>query len=300
MEAPLHAPIFDVQRFSIHDGPGIRTTVFFKGCNLECSWCQNPESQDVAPILSFYETRCEEHFACADICPHSAIIKGEFRIDYERCTLCQKCIDACPNSALQLIGQPMTPKQLFEQILADLPYYQSSGGGVTFSGGEPTLYPAFIDEVVDLCNEHGIHTNLETCGTFSKKRWAKILPKLDMIYFDLKLMDSILHKSETGLGNERILENAQYLVTKGYPVEFRLPLVPGITDNLENLKETAEYLTLLGQDKLHLLGYHRMGESKIDIIGGKQKKLKLESYSDDQLAEITNWFEQQGFVVVGT
>ena len=290
----LTAPVFDVQRFSIHDGPGIRTTVFFKGCNLRCDWCQNPESQNVTPLLSFYENRCETCLACADVCPDDAIRQAGYRVDHERCTICLKCIDACPHEALQLIGEELGPEDLFEQLLADEAYFESSGGGITFSGGEPTLYPDFISKMLDLCERRGIHTTLETCGTFSQKRWVAILPKLDLIYFDLKVMDDARHKQATGLGNRRILENARFLAVNKYPVEFRLPLVPGYTDDFENLEAVAAFLETLGRHELHLLGYHRMGEAKIDIIHGNQKKLGLESYSKEKLAEIGNWFEQKG------
>ncbi len=294
---PPSAPIFDVQRFSIHDGPGIRTTVFFKGCNLKCLWCQNPESQSVSPLVSFYETRCKECFSCADICPSDAIIKDGFRVDHQRCTLCIQCVDACPSGALQLIGEKLDPEQLFEQLLADQAYYESSGGGVTFSGGEPTLYPKFVNQVLELCNKHSIHTTLETCGTFSQSRWAAILPKLQLIYFDLKIINDSRHKQATGRGNSRILENAKYLVDMAYPVEFRLTLVPGYTDGLENLQEIACFLKRIGQSKIHLLGYHRMGEAKIDIIRGRQKKLGLEGYSPDKLAKIAKWFERQNITI---
>ncbi len=298
MNASLNVPIFDVQRFSIHDGPGIRTTIFFKGCNLKCVWCQNPESQEVLPVISFYKNRCQESFSCADVCSEGAIIKDGFRIDYECCTRCLQCVDACPNDALKLIGKPLGPEGLFDQIIADLAYYESSGGGVTFSGGEPTLYPAFMDKILNLCNARGIHTTLETCGTFAQKRWVPILPKIQLIYFDLKIMDDIHHKLATGMGNHRILGNARYLVAKGYPVEFRLPLVPGYTDDLKNLEATTRFLKQLGQDKIHLLGYHRMGETKIDVIQAKQRKLGLENYTNEKLEEITHWFEQKGITVL--
>jgi pyruvate formate lyase activating enzyme len=298
VEAPLRAPVFDVQRFSIHDGPGIRTTVFFKGCNLECAWCQNPESQDVVPVVAFYQNRCKLDFSCAAVCPQNAIRKGCFRIDYERCTRCLRCIEACPNGALKLIGEQMETGQLFSQILADEAYYKDSGGGVTFSGGEPSLYPAFMDAMLDLCQARGIHTTMETCGTFSQKRWADILPKLDLIYFDLKIMDEAAHKAAAGVGNQHILDNARFLVAKGYPVEFRLPLVEGYTDAPDNLAQLAVFLEELGQTKLHLLGYHKMGESKIDIIQGSQIKLGLENYPDEKREEIAQVFEQNHIAIL--
>lgn len=292
--SPLSAPIFDIQRFSIHDGPGIRSLVFFKGCNLECAWCQNPESQQVAPLISFYENRCTQGFQCASVCPEDAIIRDGYRVDHDRCSLCFDCVTACPNGALKLIGEYLTPEQLFERLLSDHAYYKSSGGGVTFSGGEPTLYPDFMNAVLDLCNGRGIHTAIETCGSFSQTRWQAILPKLQLIYFDLKIMDDEDHRQATGLGNARILDNARYLVENNYPVEFRVALVPGYTDDNKNLSAIASFIKEVGKSEIHLLAYHNMGETKIEIIKGSQKKLGLRGYSDEQLNKVALWFEQQG------
>ncbi len=293
---PLSAPVFDVQRFSIHDGPGIRSLVFFKGCNLQCAWCQNPESQQVAPLISFYEARCSQGFQCDSVCTQQAISRNQYRIDHQRCTLCLACIEACPSGALKLVGEYLNPQQLIERLLADQAYYDSSGGGVTFSGGEPTLHPKFMNAVLDLCNEHGLHTAMETCGTFSLVRWQPILPKLQLIYFDLKIIDGARHKKATGLDNKRILENARYLVGHDYPVEFRLALVAGFTDDADNLKAVAGFIKEMGKNEIHLLAYHNMGESKIDIIRGTQKKLGLQNYAAEQLAKIAKWFGQKGIL----
>ncbi|MDP6174691.1 MAG: glycyl-radical enzyme activating protein [Rhodospirillales bacterium] len=268
---PPAAVIFDVQRFSIHDGPGIRSLVFFKGCNLHCPWCQNPESQDVAPLISFYRSSCREEFRCAAVCAEGAILRQGYRVDHRRCTLCLDCVEACAGGALKPIGEYLEPQQLFQRLLADRAYYQSSGGGVTFSGGEPTLYPEFVEAVLELCQEHGIDAALETCGAFSLGRWQEILRRLQVIYFDLKIIDDQAHKQATGLGNERILENARFLVEHGYPVEFRLALVAGFTDAAANLEAIAGFVRELGHDEIHLLAYHRMGEAKIAIIRGPRK-----------------------------
>lgn len=295
----LTAPIFDIQRFSIHDGPGIRTLVFFKGCNLHCAWCQNPESQDVQPLVAFYEDRCSQSFDCLKACPQDAINRDGFRINYAKCDNCLACIEACAHDALRPIGEHMTPDQLFTSLLSDLPYYRSSGGGVTFSGGEPTLYPKFVDRVLDLCDDRNIHTAMETCGTYSHERWLPILPKLDLIYFDLKIVDSKRHKEATGRDNQQILANARQLVETGLPVEFRVPLVEGYTDDQENLHNIADILTALGQKRLHLLSYHNMGETKIDIINGSQNKLGLKTYDADRFGEIKAWFTDRNFEICG-
>jgi len=299
MEKQVEAPIFEIQRFSIHDGPGIRTLVFFKGCHLSCKWCQNPESQAMEPVVAFYENRCKESFDCQVVCPEDAIINGRFRINYDKCTACGKCVEACAYQALKLIGDRMTPEGLLAKILLDLPYYQQSGGGVTFSGGEPTLHTDFLDQTLTLCQTEGIHTVLETCGTFSFSVWEPILRKLDLIYFDLKIIDSEDHKRATSVPNTAVLKNAKKLVTENYPVEFRMPLVQGYTDTEENLRQTILLLKEMGQTKIHLLKYHNMGETKIDIIQGSQEKMNLPSYPDSEFERIKAYFSGEGIEVYG-
>lgn len=278
------APVVDIQRFSIHDGPGIRSLVFLKGCNLHCVWCQNPESQEARPVVGFYANRCHRTFHCLDVCPDDAIDVDSFRIDYEHCSLCGKCTEVCVYNALKTLGEYLTPEQLLDRLIADTPYYRS-GGGITFTGGEPTLYPDFMDRMLTLCREHGLHTNMETAGSFPFERWRPILSKLDLIYFDLKLMDAERHRKYVGGGYERIISNARLLVENGYPVEFRLALIPGFTDTPANLGAIADFLGLLNQRKIHLLRYHNMGEAKIDIINGRQPKLGLGAYSDEAYAK---------------
>lgn len=295
---PLRAPVFDVQRFSIHDGPGIRTLVFFKGCSLHCAWCQNPESQQVAPQLAYYAARCQPCAHCRQACAEQAIRDDGYRVDHARCTLCLACVRACPHGALQAIGEYLTPEQLLDQLLADRVYYASSGGGVTFSGGEPTLHPDFMERLLDLCRAQGIHTTLETCGLFSYARWTTMLSRLNLIYFDLKIMDEAQHQQATGQGNRRILDNARKLVEAGYPVEFRLTLVPGYTDTPENLAAVACFVRELGRPGLHLLGYHNMGEAKIDLIHGSQPRLGLTNTSRERLHAVRAWFEELGLAVL--
>ena len=294
------APIFDIQRFSLHDGPGIRSLVFFKGCALHCPWCQNPESQSTDPVIAFYRDRCRESFHCEEVCPDAAILREGFRVDYERCSSCGRCVDACAYGALRLIGETYTPEQLFAKLLVDRPYYESSGGGVTFSGGEPTLHASFIDEVLDLCARESIRTNLETSGTFSFDRLESLLRKLDLIYFDLKILDSELHRNHLGGGYETITRNASHLVEGGFPVEFRFPLIPGYTDTEANIEQVIERLEVLGKSAIHLLEYHNMGETKIDIIQGKQPRLGLARYSDEAFANVVQNFEDRGIEVLNS
>lgn len=296
--ASVEAPIFDIQRFSIHDGEGIRTLVFFKGCKLACEWCQNPESHEAAPLISFYENRCQHSLECQAVCEDGAINPEGYRIDHEKCTLCMKCVDACAYGALKLIGDRLTPQELMTELQKDSAYYNSSGGGVTFSGGEPTLYPKFMEQILPLCREAGIHTMLETCGNFSYDRWQELLGLLDMVYFDLKVMDPEKHLAVTGVDNRRILDTARQLVAAGHAVEFRLPLVEGYTDDQENLQAIVDFLKSLGQRKLHLLSYHNMGEAKIDIINGPQKKLGLAGYPQSRFDEVKSWLEARQIRVI--
>lgn len=298
--ASPRAPVFDIQRFSIHDGPGIRTLVFLKGCNLHCDWCQNPESQQPAPVVAFYADRCHRDAACLEVCPEDAIRMNGFRIDYERCTTCLRCVDACARGALQPIGTYMSAADVLARLLPDVPYYRSSGGGVTFSGGEPTFYPRFMGEMLALCREYDIHTVLETCGTYSQARWSPLLRQFDLIYFDLKIIDGERHRDATGFGNRRILDNARHLAEGGYPVEFRTPLVPGYTDDRANIEAIAGFLHEVRHHRLHLLPYHNLGEAKIDIINGTQPRLGLPQYQPERLEQAREWLHLYGIEPVAT
>jgi len=292
------APVFDIQRFSLHDGPGVRSLVFLKGCTLHCPWCQNPESQATRPVVAFYADRCRSSFECLAVCPNDAIRVEGFRVDHARCNLCTRCIDACAYEALRLIGEDMTPAQLMERLEVDRPYYDGSGGGVTFTGGEPTIHHRFLADVLERCRRSGIRTNLETSGTFSWERWSETLRLHDLIYFDLKILDAELHERHLGAGFDRIMENAKSLVDGGYPVEFRMALIPGFTDTPDNIDAVVDLLHALGRPSVHLLPYHNMGEVKIDIIRGNQPKLGLDRYPDERFAEMRSTFERRGIEVL--
>ncbi len=292
------APVFEIQRFSIHDGPGIRSLVFLKGCNFHCAWCQNPESQDHRPVIAFYRDRCHECFECATVCGEDAILRGEFRVDYSRCTVCGDCVDVCPFSALRLIGEMLTPEELVERVLVDQPYYESSRGGVTFTGGEPTIHIEFLDRTLDLLGRHRIHTNIETAGSFSFEKCERMFRKLDLIYFDLKLLDDELHRRHVGGAYQSVIENAMRLARERYPVEFRFPLIPGLTDTKQNIERLIAILGELGTSRVHLLEYHNMGEVKIDIIAGQQPRLGLKRYSKERIAEFRALLESRGITVL--
>lgn len=292
------APISEIQRFSLHDGPGIRTLVFLKGCLLGCEWCQNPESQEISPAIAFYKNRCKKSFECLKVCPDDAITKGNHRINYTKCTMCLKCIEVCNYQALELIGENLSAQDLLQAVLVDKHYYDSSNGGVTISGGEATLHSGFLDEFASLCQKENIDLTLETCGLFSFTKLVSTLAKFDLIYFDLKILDARLHKKATGADNKVIIENARRLCDQKFPVEFRFTLVEGFTDGKENLLNIIAFLKEVKKDVIHLQKYHNLGEAKIGIVPGAQKKLGLPAYPDDKFLAAASFFYQNQIKVL--
>jgi pyruvate formate lyase activating enzyme len=278
--ATTRATIFNVQRFSIHDGPGIRTTVFFKGCPLRCRWCQNPESLERTSELAFYADRCQNSGACISACPQQALSRSPERVDRQLCDGCGQCVDHCAFSALQLVGRDITVDELMNEIVRDRPFYAASGGGVTLSGGEATLWLEFVVELATACRDAGIGVLLQTCGGF---RWQALAPHLDLfanIHFDLKLIDNQAHREFTGADNRNILANARHLAESGRAVEFRMPIIPGYTDGEANLGAVASFLAELDHSELTLLTYHAMGQIKSERLGWPLPALSPASSTD--------------------
>lgn len=293
------AIIFDVQRFSLHDGPGIRSTVFFKGCPLRCAWCQNPESHRRRPELAFYAERCRACWRCEAACPASAITRDpQQRIMFSRCDGCGECASVCPHQALRRIGQAWSIEALVREILKDKDYFEDSGGGVTLSGGEPMLHSAYLAGLLPRLKEAKIHVNLETCGLFKWEQIEPLLLYLDLIYFDLKLMDAQAHHRLTGQDNQIILENFSRLAGSLPALQARMPIVPGVNDDAENIAATARFLTRHGQQTLHCLPYHNLGEAKIPRLDTALEPLGLPSLSASELEPIKNAFEKRGIHVI--
>ena len=259
------ALIANIQGYSIHDGPGIRTVVFLKGCPLRCRWCANPENLEDRVRVGFLANLCKHCARCAGACPRGAILPDEDkRIDRTRCDECGLCVDACFYGALVRYGKEMTAAEVFDKVRRDKMFYDTSGGGVTVSGGEPLTHADFVAELFTLCRGEGIHTCVETCGCVPRSAFEKVLPLTDMFYFDLKLMDGGLHRAYTGQGNENILANARFLAERGAKLLFRQPLIPGVNSPEENVRATAAFIRGLGREDLalQLIPYHRMGISK--------------------------------------
>jgi pyruvate formate lyase activating enzyme len=256
------ALVADIQRFSLHDGPGIRTTVFLKGCDLRCLWCQNPETVKRTPEIAFFAERCEGARWCA-VCPISAITFNDGpRIDYDQCTACGLCAAACPHGALRLVGRRMRVEELERELLTDRSYFEDSGGGVTFSGGEPMLQAPFLAILLPRLSREGVHIAMQTCGAFAWSRMEDLIGSLDLVYFDLKHMDRDTHRRLTGSSNEHILSNFAKLADSEVTLVARMPVIPGFNDDRANVSATARFLVQHGHSTLHLLGYHRLGEAK--------------------------------------
>ena len=247
--------IFDIQRFSIHDGPGIRTTVFFKGCNLRCLWCHNPESQSAKPQLMFYRDKCVGCGECKKVCPRA------FTAD---CIAEGKCVPACRHGARELSGRTETAERVIGTVLRDKAFYETSGGGVTLSGGEPLLQPEFALEILKACKESDIHTAVETAGNVPFAVFETLLPFVDLFLYDIKGIDPEKHKKNTGVSNERILENARALAESGKEILFRMPYIPGYNDT--EAPAAADFVRSLGK-KLELLAFHEIGRGKYTALG---------------------------------
>ena len=253
--------IVDVKRHSLEDGPGIRSVVFFKGCPLRCVFCQNPETQDHRREIAFYDRECIHCGKCEDVCDHGAVdLREPGRINRDRCNRCGMCAENCPGGGLRLIGKYYPVESLAEILHRDLPFYNHSGGGVTLSGGECTIYPDYLEPLLESLKTKGIHIVLQTSGFFDYDEFSKkILPYIDLVYFDIKFADPRVHEKYTGKQNRRILDNFRRLLLEGKSVNPRIPLIPNVTATKENLFSIAEVLCDAGVDNVLALPYNPMG-----------------------------------------
>ncbi len=262
--------VFNIMRFAVHDGPGIRTTVFLKGCPLRCAWCHNPESMGTAPELMLNQDRCIGCGACIGICPHGAIASTPQgpRTDRQLCRVCGVCVPACPAGGRARVGEVMTTGQVMETVLADRIFYDQSGGGVTFSGGEPAHQPGFLQVLLKASKAEALHTTLDTCGYAPWRVFAAILPLTDLFLFDLKMIDAEKHRRWTGADNALILENLERLDAAGKYLSLRMPLLPGINDEAADIAKLTAWLGRLRHlRRLHLLPYHPGGNGKYPRLG---------------------------------
>jgi pyruvate formate lyase activating enzyme len=269
--APVTGLVFDVKRYAINDGPGIRITIFMKGCPLACRWCHNPESISRQVQKMYSVEKCIGCGECVRICPVEAceLTSDGVVTETEVCYACGLCAEACPAKATEMSGRYETVDDLLRVIEAERTFFDQSGGGVTFSGGEPLLYPEFLRELLDACGEHGIHRTVDTSGLASTKTLLDIARRTDLFLYDLKLMDSDRHKFWTGVGNRQILRNLQALAAAGADIQIRIPLIKGVNCDAENIEATAAFVSGLdGSPKdVNILPYHDVGRSKTARLG---------------------------------
>lgn len=303
--APL---ILDIKGNSLDDGPGIRTVVFFKGCPLSCVWCHNPESQKATKEIGFDPKECVDCGTCEDLCPVNAISReNPFFVDRDICTLCMECVAQCPSGALEQVGQSMTVEEITKRVVRDKPFYDTSGGGVTLSGGEPIMHLDFVFQLLKSLKKERIHTLVETCGQFHMNFFeSRILPLIDTIYFDLKIFDSKDHKRFCGMGNKTILKNFKRLAKlaqdKNFELLARTPLAPGMTATHDNIHAIAGFLKENNIKKTQLLAYNPLWHEKQSKIGiepiQKNDKAMASWMEPGTIAEFTAIFTDLGISVL--
>lgn len=282
--------IFNTQKFSIHDGNGMRTLIFMKGCPLQCLWCSNPESQNLGIEIMDVKSNCVGCGKCVALCEHHAVEEGTFDIDRERCRKCGMCAEKCYANAKKIVGKTVTIREIMQLIEKDRIFYTNSGGGVTIGGGEPLLQHEFVEELLRTCKASNLHTAVETCGYGTWDAVKGVFEAADQVFFDLKAMDSELHRTLTGVGNEKILENASRLAEiAGLDKEivFRIPLIPGCNDSEDNIKETGRFTASLERPDnriaVEILPYHNLGEDKYRWLNRDYPLPKLKKPSNEKV-----------------
>ncbi len=306
--------VFNIQKFSVNDGPGIRTVVFLKGCPLRCQWCANPESQSVRPQMLWDAGKCLHCENCVAVCPFDAVSAQNSRIqvDPQRCQSCGMCVQGCPVEALSLSGEKKTVQEVLDVVMQDLPFYEESGGGITLSGGEMLMQPAFAYELLTAAKEEGLSTCVETTGMAAPEVFEKVIGPADEILFDMKHWDQAAHKRGTGVGCEVILGNLKRAIelaaggivtngnteddalARGKTVLVRIPVIPGYNDSLEDAAEFAKKLRELGTDRVQLLPFHQFGENKYDLLGTDYAYRDVPALHREELEEYRKVFLSHG------
>lgn len=292
---------FDIHRFSLNDGPGIRTTVFLMGCYLKCEWCHNPESQSFIPQLSFNTEKCIHCFECVKVCPYSAhkIKDNKHFVEWNLCDLAGKCAEVCPSGALKIIGTNSEVEFIISEVMKDKKYYDKTSGGLTISGGEPMAQFEFTKELLMMAKQKGIHTALDTCGYGEQEHYKEILDYADLFLFDYKFTDEQLHKKYTGVTNKDIIANLEFLYNAGASIILRCPLIPGINDSdehLEGIKKLIQiYPELLA---VEIMPYHNMGKDKASRVGIEYKLSQIQSADESDKQRWINYFTTEQINVV--
>jgi len=290
--------VFNIQKYSIHDGPGIRTTVFLKGCPLNCIWCCNPESQELKSQVTFNSSRCIGCNSCIVSCPVSAISLDSLfirKIDYKKCIGCDKCVKICPVGALQKVGKLMTVREVLDEVIKDMIFYRKTNGGVTISGGEPFYqYECLMDLLKEFKKATFLNVAIETTGYTSWRNLERALPFLDLILYDFKHFNSRKHRLYTGVDNSLIIENLKKLGETDVRIWLRMPIIPGYNDSLKDIENTADLIKKIKNiHKIELLPYHKLGNSKYLRLGIIHKLKYLEPPPKEKLKEIESIFKSK-------
>ncbi len=288
----IKGKVFDIERFAIEDGPGIRTIVFLKGCPLKCKWCANPESQNIKTEIMYYINKCKGCGRCIEQCPQKAIDTDEkygLVTDHSKCIGCGKCVDACYYAARKVTGKYMTVEEVMNELEKDVSFYKKSGGGVTVSGGEVLVQADFTKELLKACKDKNIHTAIETCGYGSWKEFEKLIPYLDLVFFDIKHINEKEHIKGTGVSNEKIINNLKKLDIKSIPIIVRIPFIPGYNSDVKVQQKIYKFVSKLNNViRIEVLPYHRLGISKYKSLG---KDYELEKINQVKKSEIKHLIE---------
>ncbi len=296
--------IFDIQRFSLHDGPGIRTTVFMKGCPLQCVWCSNPESQSVCPEIAYFKKKCTLCKRCLAVCSEHALQfnhSQDLQVDRDRCNLCGKCVSHCPAGSIKLIGNTWTVSEVVDLIKRDAVFYRRSGGGITISGGEPLYQAHFVRELLKTCKELYFHTTVQTSGYAEWDNIKMIRPFADLFLFDLKAIDSVQHQLFTGRDNAMIKENFDRLLRTGNKdLVAQIPIIPGYNDSKHSIQQFVDFL--LERKSLpkgvNIIPYHRLGAAKYVSLGREYNLHEVEPANSNYIESIRNHFRSHGLNVL--
>jgi len=297
---PKKGIIFDIKRYAIHDGPGIRTTVFFKGCPLRCLWCCNPESYKMSPEIIYTERRCIHCGTCQMVCPNNAIkiSKNKLEIIRENCNGCGICAIECPANALELSGKTYSVKELLAEVEKDSIFYHKSEGGITVSGGECTMQSKFLLSFLKKCKEKYFHVTLDTCGFVEWNIFKKIIEFVDLVLFDVKIINEEKHIKYTGKSNKLILENLNKLSKIGIPIIIRIPLIPGFNNSEKEISAIADIVSKLKDiQEVNILPYHRLGESKHTRLGNEYKMKDIKPPNDACLEKAKSFFTSKGIKI---
>lgn len=287
--------IFNIQKFSIHDGPGVRTTVFLKGCPLRCAWCANPESQNAQIQILYDEKKCVHCQTCVHTCPQHAIsYNGKIHIDHQLCVGCLQCISNCPQRALSREGEIKDLEEVVHTCLQDIDFYEESGGGVTISGGEGLCQPDFVEALIQELKKKNIHTAIETTGCVSSAVFQRIAPQFDLLLYDVKQYDSEKHFKGTKMGNEQIVENLAWASKHGLNILPRIPVIPGFNAELEDAEGISNLLLQVGLKKAQLLPFHQFGENKYKLLDRNYELKEVPALHPEDLTDYRKIFLDKG------